>query len=313
MEKKRRKSVTTPPESEGNISNLPVKQSKGELFLRAILDQKFLEFGVSLRDEFDRQVMTGNSELRDAIFRERNERKRANRVILGFLSFVVLLLIGNMVFFLNTTESSIKSAVSTEFSQFEIKNKENTADLFNPIRQTVERNLNQVTSELALSRGYIDVFALEGLARNGSRTAFEELVKTVNRGGAKGNFASTKLKELKQYYELLSEPKRQNLTLGSLSITKGGSNTTTESLSAIELIYVLNSPAATLPQIHQIMTLLWDQQLTSDHENELWNILQNSQNLPAAVATCSLLHKNFGNRGSMYDFAKWKAFLESRM
>lgn len=312
MEKKRRKSSTTPDQDE-MVSNLPVKQSKAELFIRAVLDQKFNEFGVSLRDEFDRQVMTGNSELRDAIFRERNDRKRSNRLILGFLSLVVVLLIGNIIFVLNTTESSVKSAVSKEFSHFEIKNKENTSQLFTPIRQSMEKNLNQVTSELALSRGYIDVFALEGLARNGSRNAFEELVRTVNRGGGKGTFASSKLKELKDYYSLLSEPKRQNLTLGSLSISKGGANTTTETLSAVELIYILNSPGASLPQIHQIMTLLWEQNLTRDHENELWGILQNSQNLPAAVATCSLLQKNFGNRGSMFDFPKWKSFLESRM
>ncbi len=312
MEKKRRKSVTTHEQDE-TVSNLPVKQSKAELFIRAVLDQKFNEFGLSLRDEFDRQVMTGNSELRDAIFRERNDRKRSNRLIFGFLSFVVVLLIGNIIFVMSTTESSVKSAVSKEFTQFEVKNRENTSILFNPIRQSVEKNLSQVTSELALSRGYIDVFALEGLARNGSRSAFEELVKTVNRGGGKGDFASTKLKELKGYYSLLSEPKRQNLTLGTLAISKGGASTSTESLTAVELIYVLNSPGATLPQIHQIMTLLWEQDLNKDHENELWSILQNSQNLPAAIATCSLLQKNFGNRGSMYDFAKWKSFLESRM
>ena len=312
MLKKRRKAVSK-TENEDEISNLPIKPLKGELFLRAILDQKFNEFGIALRDEFDRQVLTGNSQLRDAIFRERNDRKYANRLIFGFLTVVVILLVSNIFFVLNTTESSVKTAVTKEFTLFEQKSRENTATLFNPIRQTVERNLNQVSSELSLSRGYIDVFALEGLARNGSRSAFEELVKTVNRGGAKGNFASNKLKELKEYYSLLNEPKRQNLTLGSLSVVKAGSNTMTDSLSGIELIYILNSPGATLPQVHQILTLLWDQPLTHDHENELWNILHSSQNLPAVIAACSILQKNFGNRGSMYDFAKWKAFLETRM
>jgi len=312
MLKKRRKSVTVAKDEE-KVTNLPAKPLKGEILFKAILDQKFSEFGVALREEFDRQVLAGNSELRDVIFRERNDRKHANQLIFGFLSVVVVLLVANIFFILNTTESSVKSAVTSEFVIFEQKNKSNTAILFNPIRQSVEKNLHQVTSELSLSRGYIDVFALEGLARNGSRSAFEELVKTANRGGAKGNFASNKLKELKDYYSLLSEPKRQNLTLGSLSVVKGGNNTVTDSLSAVELIYVLNSPGASLSQIHQIMTLLWEQNLTRDHENELWNILQNSQNLPAAIATCSLLQKNFGNRGSMYDFAKWKSFLEHRM
>lgn len=313
MLKKGRKSVPKNKHVEEEHSTLPVKPLKGEILLKAILDQKFNEFGVALREEFDRQVLTGNSELRDAIFRERNDRKHANRLIFGFLSIVVILLVFNIFFVLNTTESSVNSAVSKEFTIFEEKSKETTRSLFVPIQKTVEKNLTQVTSELALSRGYIDVFALEGLARNGSRSAFEELVKTVNRGGGKGSFAANKLKELKEYYSLLSEPKRQNLTLGELSVVKGGASTVTDSLSAIELIYVLNSPGASLPQIHQILTLLWDQNLTRDHEHEFWNILQNSQNLPAAVATCAILQKNYGNRGSIFEFTKWKAFLENRM
>ncbi|MFA6467856.1 MAG: hypothetical protein WCW35_03090 [Bacteroidota bacterium] len=313
MLKRRRKSVPKSEQENETLSNLPMKPLKGEVLLRGILDQKFNEFGIALREEFDRQVISGNSELRDALFRERNDRKRANRVIFGFLSVVVLLLVANIFFIVNTTESSVKTALTQEFTLFEQKSKETTQSLFVPIQKTVESNLNRVSSELSLSRGYIDVFALEGLARNGSRSAFEELVKTVNRGGAKGSFAGNKLKELKDYYSLLTEPKRQNLTLGELSVVKGGASTVTDSLTAVELIYVLNSPGATLPQIHQILTQLWDQQLTKDHENELWHILQNSQNLPAAIATCSLLQKNFGNRGSIYDFAKWKAFLENRM
>lgn len=312
MIKKRSKPVTN-PKKEDEISNLPIKQSKGEIFLRAILDQKFSDFGVALRDEFDRMVMTGNSELRDAIFRERKERSHANRLIFGFMSFIALLLVVNIFFMVTTTDSSVKTAVAKEFAVFEQKNKENTAVLFDPIKQTVENNLHQVSAELALNRGYIDVFALDGLARNGSRRAFEELVKAVNRGGAKGKFASNKLKELKEYYSMLGEPKQQNLTLGSLSVIKAGSVTMTDSLSSIELIYILNSPGVTLPQIHQILTLLWNKNLTRDHENELRQILQSSQNLPAAIAVCSLLQKNFGNRGSIYDFAKWKAFLENRM
>lgn len=313
MLKKGRKTVTKTPPSESESSQLPVKPLKGELLFKAILDQKFNEFGLSLREEFDRQVISGHSELRDAIFRERNDRKRANRLIFGFLATVVVLLAVNIFFVLNTTESSVNSAVSKEFSLFEEKSKETTKTLFIPMQRTVEKNLSQVTAELSLSRGYIDVFALEGLARNGSRSAFDELVRTVNRGGAKGTFASNKLKELKDYYSVLAEPKRQNLTLGGLSVVKGGATTVTDSLSAIELIYVLNSPGATISQVHQILTQLWDVPLTNDHENEFWNILQNSQNLPATIATCAILQKNFGNRASIYDFAKWKSFLETRM
>ncbi len=316
MLKKKRKPAPE-KESEDLNSHLPVKQLKGEILLKAILDQKFQEFGVMLRDEFDRQVMSGNSELRDVIFRERNDRKFANRLIFGFLSVVVVLLTANIFFASNTTDATVKSvvkdAVTKEFAAFEEKNRETTKSLFVPIQQSVQKNLNQVTSEISLSRGYIDIFALEGLARNGSRNAFEELVKTSTRAGRKGIFAANKLQGIKDYYSFLSEPKRQNLTLGNLLVVKGGTITTTDSLNAAELIFVLNSPGATLPQIHQILTLLWDQQLTKEHEYEIRTIVQRSQNLPAVIAACSILQKNFGNKGTMFDFHQWRAFLENRM
>ena len=298
---------------EKSSTKLPAKLPKGEIFLKAILDQKFNVFGIELREEFDRQMTSVNAELRDVIFRERNDRKKANVLILGFLSIVVILLIGNIFFVVNTTDSSVKSAVTKEFAFFEAKNKENTKSLFMPIQETVERKLLQVSNELSLSRGYIDVFALEGLARNGSRAAFEELIKTVNRGGAKGAFAENKLKELKKTYSILAEPKKEHITLGDLSVVRGAQTTSAESLSVDELIYVLNSPNATLSQIHQILTLLWNQTLTRDHEIDLLSILKNSRNLPAVVATCSLLQKNFGNQATIYDFTPWRTFLESRM
>lgn len=313
MLKRRRKSVSKPEQVEEDHSMLPMKPLKGELLLRAILDQKFNEFGVILREEMDRQITTENSELRDVIFRERNERKRANHVIFGSLAFIGVLLLGNIIFFLSTTESTVKSAVNKEFVIFEEKTRETTESLFNPIKESVETNLTKVSTELALSRGYLDVFALEGLARNGSRRAFEDLSKIVARGGAKGTLAGTKLKELKDFYSILSEPKRQNLTLGELSVVKAGAMTIADSLSGIEMIYLLNSPSASLSQVHQILTLLWDQNLTRDHEKELWNILHTSQSLAACVATCSILEKNFGHRASLYDFAKWKAFLDMRL
>ncbi len=315
MLKKKRK---TAPEKENDDTNshLPVKQLKGEILLKAILDQKFQEFSAALRDEFDRQMMSGNSELRDVIFRERNDRKYANRLIFGFLSLVIVLLTANIFFDSGTSEATVKEvvkeAVTKEFVVFEEKNRVATKSLFEPIHQSVQKNLNQVTSEISLSRGYIDIFALEGLARNGSRNAFEELVKTSAKEGRKGSFAANKLKGIKDYYSFLSEPKRQNLTLGNLLVVKGGTITTTDSLSTTELIFVLNSPGATLPQIHQILTLLWEQQLNKDHEGEIKKILQKSQNLPAVIAACSILQKNFGNKGTMFDFAQWRAFLESR-
>ena len=312
MVKRKPKSLTK-AENEEPSSKLPAKPLKGEIFLRTILDQKFNQFGVELREEFDRQVTTVNSELRDVIFREKNDRRNANKLIFGLLSLVIILLIGNIVFILNTTESSVQSAVTKEFAVFETKNSENTKSLFVPIQQTVEKNLSRVSSELSLNRGYIDIFALEDLARNGSRSAFQELVKTVNRGGSKGAFAESKLKRVKSYYSIFAAPKQKNIILGDLSVIKGGQITSPDSLSIGELIYVLNSPSATHSQIHQIFTMLWNKNLTHEHEIELRNILQNSQNLPAVIATCSILQKNFGNHGSMYDFAKWNAFLKSRM
>ena len=309
---RRKPKLATSSENDVSTSKLPAKPLKSELFLKSILDQKFNQFGIELHQEFDRQVTTVNSELRDAIFRESKGQKNINRLIIIFLSAVLILLVGNIFFTRNTIESNVQSAVAKELTLFDTRNREMTKSLFIPIQQSIEKNLMLVSSELSLNRGYIDVFTLEGLARNGSKPAFDELMKTLNRGGTKGAFAENKLKELKNYFSILAEPNNQNLTLGDHPITKNGQTALTDSLSVGELISGLKSPNITLSQAHQILTLVWNQTLTIDDEQQLHDILQNTRNLPAAIATCSILQKNFGAQGSMYDFAKWKTFLESR-
>ncbi|MEW5799167.1 MAG: hypothetical protein AB1728_09195 [Bacteroidota bacterium] len=297
---------------ESGKSSIPARVPKSETIIRQVFNQKMEEVGFFIKEEIDRQIYTATRDIQDILEKERQQRRQAYKLIYSLL-IVLLFITTAVVYYQVNSETSIKNVIAKELSIFEDGNKKNTESLFLPIKQSVEKNLNRISNDLELNRTYIDIFALEGLSRNGSRLAFQELVKMTKRGGDKARFASIKVNELKNYYSILSEPKKQNVTLGELSVLKANVTTTIDALNDIELIYLLSSPSSNLSQIHHIMTILWNKEITKDMENELWNILQNSQNLAATIATCSLLHKNFGAKGSIYDFAQWKAFLESRM
>ncbi|MBW7888888.1 MAG: hypothetical protein H3C35_11120 [Bacteroidetes bacterium] len=283
------------------------------LTVKSVIEEKLKEFGLVLRDEFERQVFLANSELRTYIVEERRESRRWRKIVLALLAVVGMLIILNIYLMLHTTESSVKSAVASEFAAFEDRQSKEVKTILVPMKENVEQNLGEVTNQLALSRSYIDVYALEGLARSGSRTAFEELQNIARRGGEKGRFANAKITDIKYLYSVLKEPKRKNLTLGEVSVVRAGSVLLADSLSDMELLYVMNSANATIPQVHHLMSLLWNKRPNYDMENEYWNILQNSHNLAASVAVCSLLKNYYGQNYDIYDFGKWKTYLEKRM
>jgi hypothetical protein len=301
-----------PPEKKSDKS--VVRKSASNEAIRGVVEQKLNEFGVVLRDEFERQVFQANAEIRTFIIDESRARKRWLRVIFILLGLIVILIGCTAYLIVNSTQKNMQTALTKGLSEFELRSQQQTSSLLNPMRENVEQNLNNVTSQLALSRSYIDVYALEGLARAGSRSAFEDMNVIVKRGGEKSKFAQMKIGEIKFIYSILAEPKKQNLTLGEVNVTRAGKVLIADSLSDMELLYVMNSPNATLPQTHHIMTLLWNRDLDKDMENEYWSILQNSRNLPASIAVCSILRNKFGKSpGDIFEFSKWKSFLESRM
>lgn len=290
-----------------------ITRKSTSVVVKGVVEQKLNEFGIVLRDEFERQVYQANAEIRTFIIEESRSRKRLARMTFSLFALVIVLIGINMYLFLNTTETAVASSLQKEFSAFEQRSQQQANSILVPMKENVEQNLNNVTSELVLNRSYIDVYALEGLARNGSRSAYEELVAISKRGGEKGKFAQNKIKEIQYLYSILNEPKKQNLTLGEISVIRSGQIMMADSLSDMELLYVMNSSNATISQIHHIMSLLWKKELNKDMENEYWNILQNSRNLPASIAVCSLLKNKFGGKYSIYDFAQWKRILEERM
>lgn len=283
------------------------------LSVKTVVEQKLNEFGIVLRDEFERQVFLANAELRTYIVEERRESRRWRKIILSLLSVFGVLIVANIFLMLNTTQSTVKSTIADEFASFEERQTKETQSILVPMKENVEQNLGEVSNQLALSRSYIDIYALEGLARSGSRTAFEELQHIAGKGGAKAKFALGKIAEIKFMYSILKEPKRKNLTLGEVSVVRAGSVLLADSLSDMELLYVMNSTNATVPQVHHLMSLLWNKKPNYDMENEYWNILQNSRNLPATVAVCALLKNYYGQSYDIFEFGKWKAFLEKRM
>ncbi len=283
------------------------------LIVKSIVEQKLHEFGLVLHDEFERQVYQANAEIRTFIIEESRARRRMSKAMFALFGLVVILLTFNTYLFLKPSGEEISTQLKSEFSSFEQRSQDQTKSILVPMKENVEQNLSNVASQLEISRSYIDVYALEGFARNGSRSAFEELLQISLKGGERGRIAKTKIDEIKQYFNVLSNPKKQNLTLGEVSVIRDAQVVSADSLSDMELLYVMNSTNASIAQIHHLMTLLWKKELTKDMENEYWSVLQSSRNLPACIAVCSILKNKFGERGSIYDFAKWKRFLEERV
>jgi hypothetical protein len=287
----------------GESSNLPARRLVGEMIIKSIMDEKFTE------------LISSNVEFRDLLVAEHQYRKKRGKVIFGLLILIAVVIAGSAFLLRMSLQSDMKNVVTGELTYFKNRDKEmeSTRSILLPMQQKVQQNLSQVSSELTLNRGYVDVIALDNLARSGSRSAFEELARIILRGGEKGVFAEQKMTDLKAYYAMFGEPKRLNVSLGDLVIVKNAKVVSYDSLSTNDLTQLLKSPNATMLNVYQILALLWDKNITHSDEIELLNILTKSQNLPATIATCSLLEKFYKQQTTMFEFDKWKIFLAKRI
>ncbi|MFZ4621810.1 MAG: hypothetical protein ACOYNS_14710 [Bacteroidota bacterium] len=283
--------------------NLPARRLVGEMIIKSIMDEKFSE------------LIASNVEFRDLLVEEHQYRKKRGKVIFGLLILIAVVIAGSAVMLKFSLQSDMKKVVTGEMSYFKNREKdlETTRSMLIPMQKNVERNLNQVSAELSLNRGYVDVIALENLARDGSKTAFDELARIIARGGDKAVFADKKMADLKEYFAMFAEPKHQNVHLGDLAITKNGTNVSSDSLSTMDLIQLLKFPNVTMISAYQILSLLWDKNITKADEVELLNILTKSQNLPASIAACSYMKRFYKQPTSMFEFDQWKLFLAKKV
>jgi hypothetical protein len=268
---------------------------------------------VALRDEVMRQAAFGFQQLTMEIANERRERERFQRIITIGLSGLGALLVLATIVLLSSIGSSVRDTLAYEMAELTSTTARTIRAGTEPVQETVERQSEMMKRAADMERLLVSLYGYEHLAMSGSRQAFVELRKLATRQDDAGIIARDRMAQITSRYAVLATPQRGNIRVGEFSVIRGDSTLRLTALTSAELVYVLGSPDATLNQVHQVMSLLWDRPLDKGLERELWSLLQRSNNLPASVAICSLLKGRFGTRATMYDFDTWRSFLAKRL
>lgn len=268
---------------------------------------------VTLRDEVMRQAAFGFQQLTAEIANERRERERFQRVITIGLSGLGLLLVLATIVLLSSIGSSVRDTLAYEMAELTSTTARTIRAGTEPVQQTVERQSEMMTKAAEMERLLVSLYGYEHLAMSGSRQAFVELRKLAARNDDAGLIARNRMSQITSRYQVLAAPQRGTLRVGEFAVTRGDTAMRLSSLSSAELVYVMGSPDASLTQVHQVMSILWDRPLDKGLERELWSLLQRSNNLSASIAVCSLLKGKHGTRATMYDFDAWRGFVARRL
>lgn len=268
---------------------------------------------VSLRDEVMRQAALGFQQLSAEIVAERRERQQFQRVLTIGLAAIVTLVVLATIVLLSSISSSVRDTLAYEMAELTSTTARTIRAGTEPVQQTVERQSEMMTKAADMERVLVSLYGYEHLAMAGSRQAFVELQRLATRKDDAGLIARDRITQITSRYGVLSAPQRGNIRVGEWSVVRRDSAVHLTSLSSAELVFVLGSPDASLSQVHQVMSILWDRPMDKPLERELWSLLQRSNNLPASVAIGSLLKSKFGTRASMYDFDAWRTFLAKRL
>ncbi len=266
-----------------------------------------------LKEELAQQTAFGFTQITAEINHERRERERLTRIINVGLAGIGILLVVATIVILSSIGSNMRDTLALEMATLTSTTAQTIRAGTEPVRETVDRQTEAMARAAQIERALVSVYGYEHLATTGSKLAFTELRKLAARKDDAGLIARDRLQQIHAQYKFLELPQRGNIRVADLQVVRAGVATSLDSLSSRELVYVLNAPGTSLAQIHRGMSLLWDRPFDKDLERELWSSLQTSNNLPAAVATCSLLKKQFGTRLDMFDFDGWRAFLAKRL
>lgn len=268
---------------------------------------------VALRDEVMRQAAFGFQQLTMEIANERRERERFQRIVtVGLTGLAVLLILATIVL-LSSIGSSVRDTLAYEMAELTSTTARTIRAGTEPVQQTVERQSEMMTKAAEMERVLVSLYGYEHLAMSGSRQAFVELRKLASRRDDAGLIARDRITQITSRYAILATPIRSNIRVGEPTVFRGDTLTRLSLLSSAELVYVMGAPDASLNQVHQVMSLLWDRPMDKELERELWSLLQRSNNLPASVAVGSLLKGKFGTRATMFDFDAWRSFLAKRL
>lgn len=281
--------------------------------LQKVPDRSVDPAAVSLRDEVMRQAALGFQQLSAEIVAERRERQHFQRVLTIGLAAIVTLVVLATIVLLSSIGSSVRDTLAYEMAELTSTTARTIRSGTEPVQQTVERQSEMMTKAAEMERLLVSLYGYEHLAMSGSRQAFVELRRLAARNDDAGLIARNRMSQITSRYQVLAAPQRGTLRVGEFAVTRGDTAIRLPSLSSAELVYVMGSPDASLTQVHQVMSILWDRPMDKPLERELWSLLQRSNNLSASIAVCSLLKGKHGTRATMYDFDAWRSFLAKRL
>ncbi len=284
-----------------------------------------------LSDGIEYQIKTFKSNLQTELEHELRLLSSQNRRYFWMLVSVFVVLVGmtiatvfGMLRSFSTSQKQTLDERMSEMKMFTGSEVERYAFRMDSalavLQRTVEIKLTQRNNELmTYFKGLNEIYSLDSAARRGSRTAFTQLQNISKRGGEKEeavplsapssiekNLFNTKLQ-----YAVLRSPEYS--TGGEYApIILGSDTTIVTEVSGPQLVKLMQDPRLSVHQVHAVMSQLWKQQpeqITVD----LLYLLENSNNLAANVAACSLLSHYYGPKADIYEFDKWIQFLKVKL
>jgi hypothetical protein len=309
------------------------------------LDTRFHLLRQDIRDEFEHRIASLKSETQTQYKLDaeslRVQQKRYFKIALGVLAFLGLTSIGGIYTAFNLASRGVEEALDREVKLIQSKisqrldtefQTERIQDLIGqtakkytqgevqkyishrvdsaiiPVQSSLNLKLKAYDDQLSLVNSLVDIYELESSARNGSRSSFEKLATISDRKNDRlAASARNRIAAIKNIYSILRYP--QGIMIGDVSAVKNGKPVSFDSLTAAEMIFLLNDKNASLDQIHKMMTHAWSKP-ANEITAPLVGLLKSSDNLAACVAACSMLSNAHGQKADIFDFNKWVQVLQ---
>lgn len=205
--------------------------------------------------------------------------------------------------------SSLIEQTAKKYTEGEVQRyiSERVDTAITPVQKVLNGRLVEYDKQLTYINKLVEIYELESLARNGSRSGFEKLRSYSARGDRLGISASSRISTIKKIYEVLRNP--QFVMIGNVNALKNGKPIPFEELKTIDMILLLNDKNASLDQVHKMITFIWNKP-KNEIKPYLLRLLEESDNLAASVAACAILSHAFGQKADIFEFEKWIKYLK---
>lgn len=292
-------------------------------------NEKLYELRKDIRDEFKVQINSFKSDIKSQYELNRKSLEEQNKKYIKIAIIVLAILglttVGGVIGAYKQVRKNVAIRLDKEFETERIKSLiEQTAKKYtegevqkyisnrvdkaiNPVKNSLDKKLNEYSRTLEYINNLVEIYELESSARNGSRSAFEELQDIALKKDRIGASALNRIVAIKNIYSILQWP--LGIMIGDLYLTKDEKKIPFKELSVAEMVVVLDDKRAALDQVHKMMTYL--RRLGKEEvAAPLLNLLENSDNLAASVAACSILSHLYGPKAGIFEFNRWIEYLK---